>query len=130
MNNQTQQLIKPITCPKCGNKELAFITEYHKCIWMRIINTILAPFIALFVALTAFKVLTFDAAKYIASMTGPVPTNFTPNAWFHSGALTPCIIAVLMIIAFIVLQIFIFIKESKTHACAICSACGNIWNLN
>ncbi len=34
--NENSNLPTPITCPRCQSRELAFVTEYHKAIGMRI----------------------------------------------------------------------------------------------
>ena len=39
-NNNNQLPIKAIICPRCGSKDLAIITEYHKSIICRVLKII------------------------------------------------------------------------------------------
>lgn len=97
----------PITCPYCGSREIAFVTEYHKCIGARIF----------FILLTA-------ATIFIAYM------NFQDSL----RGITPSegLIALMFILAVfaIFLLIGVFVAESKTHVQAICKNCGTLWLLN
>lgn len=97
----------PITCPNCGSREIAFVTEYHKCIVARIICAILTVlfFIIFFMNLQ-------DVLK------GITPSDGTKVITILSAFLSVCML------------IGIFITESKTHVQAICKNCGNLWLLN
>lgn len=97
----------PIVCPVCGSREIAFITEYHKYIGLKIVNYILIGILAVFVYARIY-----DAMRNI-----------------ESDAFTTAIIIVLGILV-IGFQIGILIGESKTNVQAICRDCGNIWLLN
>ena len=92
----------PITCPRCHSRELAFVTEYHKAIGMRI-TFFLFLAIALFVFFATFQ---------------------DKNA---EGAIVLTIIFGLF--AFIT-YICVLLEESKTHVQGICKDCGNLWLLN
>ena len=48
---------KPIVCPRCGSKSLAFITESHKCLGARIFQLIL---------LVIFALITMPALKHVS----------------------------------------------------------------
>ena len=95
-------LPKPITCPHCRSKELAFVTEYHKAIGTRIAFIFIMG-IALFCLFS-----TFGDNKIFGGI----------------------IYAVIFgLIAFIV-YICVLLEESKTHVQGICKNCGHLWLLN
>lgn len=88
---------RPIVCPHCKSKELAFVSEAHKAIVARIFELIvifLSAIIILYVAkdLDSAVVLLITFAMLILS-----------------------------------LRIYIFYTESKTHVQCICKECGNLW---
>lgn len=95
-----------IRCPRCGSSNLEFVTEYHKCIWLRIVVTILVVLLGVFVV------------RYLtASISG------------RNGA--DDMRAILIIAVFYILfQLSVWLTESKTHVQGICRDCGNIWLLN
>ena len=95
-----QHLAKPITCPHCQKRNLAFVTEYHKVIGGRIGLVILL----------AFTILSYFVAL-----------KDEPGVFFVS--------AVLAIVSLIV-YISILVEESHTHVQAICKDCGYIWLLD
>lgn len=90
---------KPIICPDCGSREIAIITDYHKCIALKfLLNLIIA---------IAFLILVYDLKKITA---GEVNPGF-----------------MVLLLAYSVVSIIVYIIESKTHAKAICRDCGKIW---
>lgn len=89
----------PIFCSRCGSLNLAFVTEYHKCLGARICQLLLAGII-LFAVLTNIGSKEWDDVLIVS---------------FFSLAL----------IFFI--QIAIIIAESKTHVQCVCRDCGNVW---
>lgn len=127
MNNDNQLPIIPITCPICGNTKLAYVTEYHKCIYARIINSLLLPITIILALLGTIKMLTFDYSK-LDSLT--LQIIYQRNLISDSGAFIYFLFAGFALLIFIILQITISTAESKTHVCAICNNCGKIWNLN
>lgn len=95
-----------IICPKCGSKEIAFVTEYHKCLGARIslaITATLFPLLCIF----AIVLLGFYEARGIIALLGFL---------FGTGIITSIIC--------------IIVIESRTHVQAICRNCGNLWLLN
>lgn len=104
MNNN--QVYEPVKCPHCGSTRIEFLTEYHRCIGLRVICIICA---ALFV---------FFFVGHLFSM----PTG--ENREFSIAAMC---IAGFFVVAFL---IAVWITESKTHIQGICRDCGNIWLLN
>lgn len=97
---------KPIICPRCGSRNIAFVTEYHKAIAAKIILYLLAV------------VIIFNSVDMI------VRGITTENA---DASLIVEI--VLLLIAF-GLAIRVIIEESKTHVQGICRNCGVLWLLN
>ena len=88
---------KPILCPRCRSWNLAFITEYHKCIWARII---------------LLGLLTISAVSLVS---------------FFTGKEDSLGIAFILLVPEAFLAILIFITESKTHVQCVCRDCGNVW---
>ena len=101
---QTQD-IGPIACPRCGSRELAFVTEYHKSIFLRILERILLV-ILLFVAISNFHYL------------------FTTEYERFSDSI------LFVFICFAISSVIRFLIESKTHVQVICKDCSNLWLLN
>lgn len=100
MMNEAKHPYTPITCPRCGSRELAFITEYHKSIRLRIS-------LLFFIAITLLSI--FLAFKY------------------EDRFLTVCFIGCIFCI---VIYGRILYVESKTHTQGICKNCGKIWILD
>lgn len=97
--NVTTQ-IKPIICPICGNYELSFVTDYHKSIWLKLVNNI--------ILILLFITIIINFSKII------------------SGEIDLTII-ILLVSIYTLLNIVIYLTESKTHVKAICRQCGHIW---
>lgn len=95
-----------IKCPNCGSINISFVTEAHKCIVLKIINTLVAVVFII--------------------------TCFTKLTDIINGTLQSSAITVLSIFgsAFVIINIIIYFFESKTHVQAICRDCGNLWLLN
>lgn len=100
----------PITCPRCGSRELAFVPEYHKSIVCRILSGLLLAFLIIFNIPSLLKELTGGeinmAQKYDSSLV--LTFFFCFMLW---GAIK-------------IIQVVI---ESRTHTKAICKNCGNFW---
>lgn len=100
----------PIICPRCGSRELAFVTEYHKAIKTRALELIAA--IALCIAAFIYipEILTLI-------LTGEsIPMLEDPVAGL-----------VIMIGIYFIVKLFRMYIESKTHVMAICKDCGATW---
>lgn len=95
-----------ITCPICGSRAIAFVTEYHKCIFAKI-----AQFV--FLIITAFCVFGYFTDKLKGNS--------------DSAYIVIAIISAIFTLAF---TLYIFYEESKTHVRAICRDCGNLWLLD
>lgn len=93
--------IQPIRCPICGNTELAYVCEYHKCIGIRIATVIF----------TLCTLLCFYF--YIVN---PKINELLIGTFFLT-----CLS--------ISLYIGLLINESKTGVKAICPKCGHQWNI-
>lgn len=109
---KTQDLptqVKPITCPRCGSTELAFVTHYKKELLLRIACLICA-IISLFIFIT----------------------NIAPSVFIPSSSLAPkdTISFFIFAVFAIIFWIGILLRESETHVQAVCKNCGNIWLLN
>ncbi len=104
---QMQTVGKPICCPQCGSRNLAFVGEYHKYLGTRIASYIVLGVLA-FLCYGHFW-------------------DFLHGGTSHS---THTFFTACFAIAFIVLQIVILVNESKTHTKAICRDCGHIWLLD
>lgn len=108
-----QKQLKPIVCPKCGGRELAFVTEYHKCIGSRI----LMFFDRIALIVTGFMYLLYNIGD-IFSLSN---IRVSPE-WLYA----------LLVFAFIYLLLYVHIleAESRTHVKVICKHCGNNWLLS
>lgn len=98
--------IAPVICPYCGKSELAFITENHKCLILRILF-----YIGLLLTV-GFAIRFFDI------------TFWEQEQDYHD------IFFILLIISMeltILCRAIISIKEKKIHTKAICKECGHIW---
>ena len=105
--NQENPEYKPITCPHCGGKNIALITEYHKCVFPKILATL------------------FLIGAFISAW------SILLNQFSDSNNDGKNILFLLMSIAgYFVVQCYIFYTESKTHVQGICRDCGKIWLIN
>ena len=106
---------KPISCPYCKSREIAFVTEYHKAIIWRIIATVIKLIITLIIV-TSIPDLFSDLLAYINS-----PYNRTPDYKFdYNGIL-------FLINGYVITKIIIHIIEARTHVECICKDCGQVW---
>ena len=88
----------PIFCSRCGSLNLAFVTEYHKAIGLKIVCLLLS----------------------IAMIGGIVASVIYKDS-------SILIIPVLLALVWLVCQIAVYDAESKTHVQCICRDCGNVW---
>ena len=100
---QEKQIV-PITCPRCGKRELAFVTEYHQAIGLRIL------------AIVFGALCLFSAIANLSILTAKNDNNFGGVIIFG--------------IACLVVKAIQYAVESKTHVQVICKECGNLWLLN
>ena len=110
MSENPNPMLKPITCPRCGSRELAFVTEYHKAIGCRIFSMILSGVLIMLLVLLATQSINANPANSNAEGLGSL-------------------IAVLAIVLAFV-KIIQFSTESQTHVQAICKDCGHLWLLD
>lgn len=91
---------KPIVCPVCGSREIAFITDHHKCVILKAVCQFIIAIILITFALNIKNAL---EGKY-------------------------SFLAILILIPFyLIFSMIIYSTESTTHAKAICRDCGKIW---
>ena len=107
----TRKHLNVVVCPKCGSREVAFVTEYHKCIYLRIITLVLAVILIILLRFVCQKSI-FD--------------------FFTSGVVDGSGYFFLFSFGIVILGLIIaiWIAESKTHVQGICRDCGHIWLLN
>ncbi len=92
----------PITCPRCGKRAIAFVTEYHKCIGTRIVSYL------------------FGVASIIFAICYILNRG-------KEGEPPYAVAAIACAILYVVCQIIICLVESRTHISAICRECGHVW---
>ena len=97
--------IQPITCPRCGSRSLAFVTEYHKEIFLKIAQMI-CTVLLIVIAVSDIDYLFSEHPERLVEETIP------------------------LIIFIGLFSIARHLIESKTHVQAICKDCGNLWLLN
>ena len=102
-NNSTYGQIR---CPHCGSSYIEFVTEYHKCVAMRVLCIIFAV------------IFVFVFVSHLFSM----PTGENREVSISLMCISGFFFAAFMIA--------IWIKESKTHVQGVCRDCGHIWLLN
>lgn len=127
---EPQTPAKPITCPRCGSKEIAFVSEYHKAWALRIIKFILITIIiGLLISIfpNLLEKISTQAESYgvidnIQSGSG-TPSNIETTNPINNK------IAFLIISALGLFCVETTIQrtESKTHIQCICKDCGNHW---
>ena len=105
-NTAPQGRFMPVHCPRCKSRNVKFLTEYHKCLWLRF-------FSGLF--LIAAVTLCFLG---IAASLSTKKSSGTP-AEYEFGAL--CAVASLV---FYTIRLY---RESKTHIQCVCPDCGAVW---
>jgi hypothetical protein len=98
-NQDNKQQYVPIRCPVCGNLELAYVTEYHKCVGTRVA-------MMLSIILTIISLI-----DYITRTKESVLISW---------------IIIFSILALILYGIIQYI-ESKTHVKVICPKCCHQW---
>lgn len=97
----------PITCPRCGKREIAFVTEYHQSIACRIVCAILTGIII----------------GFLFSVFETTSSGFQINR-------DKVAIVVLLLFVLVIIKIVQYFIESQTHVQAICRDCGCLWLLN
>lgn len=107
---------RPIKCPRCKSKDLRYITEYHKCIWLLPIKKTLEIILVVAFFITLLPTLTSLFAGT------EIQLDILMQALLGNGVLVVTLILYLVIIT------FIFITESRTHVKCICPHCGMTWN--
>ena len=101
-----------ITCPKCGSRHLAFVTEYHKAIWCRLFAILFKAMIILLLFESAViyigEILTLESHPEFKNLPSLVTLGLLYGSFF----------------------LFYILIESKTHIQAICKDCGHYWLMN
>lgn len=105
---ENQKLPTPITCPICGSRELAFVTEVEK------------SFIAKALCNPCLMLVMFFFIKIIMS-------TVIPSIEVLEVDIGLFLIATVIYIG---LNFFVYVTERKSHVCAICKNCGHIWTLD
>lgn len=138
----------PIFCPNCRSLNVEFVTEYHHAIGLRILKKLLI--IGMFVAGFLFAInllpsLFPDTDKsntnqtkniFVLEEDAPSSAFPQPTASISQESNTPSkeslyfFILIVLLIGNFILDIIIYVTESKTHVQAICRDCGEIWLLN
>lgn len=137
-----------IKCPHCGSRSLAFVTEYHKSIGLRVIELVLTVWI--FIALLShipnilYNALIAKIKFPSSAQTEIIDDSAYASSIFDNNLLYPAqttsdideeietsIIAIVIpVIFYYLVKLAIYGIESKTHVQAICKDCGNLWLLN
>lgn len=96
---------KPITCSMCGSRDIAYVAEYHRSIFLRFFSLV---FLAIAIWLSANAIITLLG-------------NPEADVSMSLGCGGICFII------FICFQIAIFFSEARTHVKCVCKDCGNVW---
>ncbi len=132
MRTQRPIPMKAITCPRCGGTSVEFITEYHKCIWLKFFrNLCLITAIAFFVLylFLFLQGMTNIFAAVVKAIEESTTSTRDPNKLLGNYDIFLYISAALVVVSF-AMQTVIYFAERRTHVQGICRDCGNIWRLN
>lgn len=132
MRTQRPFPMRAITCPRCGGTSIEFITEYHKCIWLKFFRNLL-----LILAVASFALYLFlflqNMTDIIAAVVDTIEESITntrnSNELLGAYDIFLYISAALVVVSF-AMQTVIYFAERRTHVQGICRSCGNIWRLN
>lgn len=108
MSDNPTPTLKPITCPHCGSRELAFVTEYHLSIGCRIVAAI-------------------ASIVFFCCILPSLSSLFNPNTNASNDSTGGLVISALV---FSIAKLAQYLTESQTHVQAICKNCGHLWLLN
>lgn len=97
----------PVHCPHCKSKNIKFLPEYHKCLLLRILTTLL------------FSMACFFFFYGMAEALSLPNKDNNASSWYTIGA-------IFGVFAFILYSIRI-VRESKTHVQCVCPDCGYVW---
>ena len=134
---------QPITCPRCGSRELSLVTEAKKSIWLRLLEVLLA----ISLAITFFSnlldlwnwnidtaetnsayVTTTQEHESIEDIVGvSTPPIHTTNDDKSEDVISRIIF---LIIALGVCRVAIYLRELRVQINAICKNCGQFWIIN
>ena len=113
-------VFKPITCPICGRREIAYVSEHHVSFGWRLIEKILKA--VLFICILYFISDAFDILSYeIQSALSSSTRKNSPDA---KDSLTFVIFTFIFICVAHANRLSV---ESKTHVQCICKECGHTW---
>ena len=124
--------MKAITCPRCGGTSVEFVSEYHKCIWLKFFrNLFLIAAIAFFVLylFLFLQNMTDIFAAVVKAIEENITSDRNPNQLIGTYDIFLYLAAALVVVSFI-MQIVIYFAERRTHVQGICRDCGYIWRLN
>lgn len=108
---EPQPPAKPITCPRCGSKEIAFVSEHYKAIWARTIK------FACLVILTCLIIFRINEIFLFQSENEKIQSITEQTKFF--------IIALATLAIFF--QLLQQIEEEKEKIKCICKDCGRHW---
>lgn len=106
----------PIKCARCGNKDLRYVAEYHKCIKLRVVVKIVQLIFFASILFSVLPILPTIIAGGQAATDTLIQTVFAAVVPICSGA------------AYAFLSLYIYVLESETHVKCICPKCGKTWN--
>ena len=107
---------RPIMCPHCGSRSLAFVHDYHRAIFLRVIAYIFL--FAIFIALLT----------HVPNILYLTLIDFSKSS---SADVEESIIAIVIpFIFYYLIKLAIYGIESRTHVKSICRDCGHIWLLD
>ena len=102
MRQEGKPAYRPVVCPQCGSVHLEFVTEYHKCIGLRVIAALLLA-VCIMLAVISFMVSDVN--------------------------IPPALIAVFLV-CYLLFQVAVWTGESRTRVQGVCRDCGFIWLIN
>ncbi|MBQ7923816.1 MAG: hypothetical protein IJ329_00765 [Clostridia bacterium] len=138
-NNPT---FTPISCPNCKSKNIKFITEYHKCISLRIVTLFCAIIAVVLFRIGAgksalvladkaedaiFTSTTVESVEEFENLATPPNNTTSDRTSDENRVLFFYIVGGLFTLLALICFISYLTIEARTHVQCVCPNCGNVW---
>lgn len=95
----------PITCSTCGSRDIAYVAETHRSIFLR------------FFSLIFLGICVWLISKAIITLLGNPEADVSISFGFGG----------ICFIVFLCFQISVFFSEARSHVKCVCKDCGDVW---
>ncbi len=142
--NQEQSFpYQPITCPRCGSRELSLVSEAKKSIWLRLLEVLLAVSLAItffsnLLDLWNWNIDTAESNSAYVTATQEyeavedITVGSTPPIHTTSDDKSEDVIntMIFLVVALGFCRVAIYLRELRVQVNAICKNCGHFWIIN